>query len=38
MTDAAVRKLAARPVAVLVAATDDNSQGETFAAASVTSR
>ncbi|MFJ1311767.1 DUF3991 and toprim domain-containing protein [Agrobacterium sp. P15N1-A] len=31
MTDAAVRKLAARPGAVLVAATDANSQGETFA-------
>ncbi len=31
MTDAAVRKLAARPGAVLVAATDSNSQGETFA-------
>lgn len=30
-TDAAVRKLAARPGAVLVAATDANSQGETFA-------
>ena len=31
MTDAAVRKLAARPGAVLVAATDANGQGETFA-------
>lgn len=31
MADAAVRKLAARPGAVLVAATDANSQGETFA-------
>ena len=31
MTDAVVRKLAARPGAVLVAATDANSQGETFA-------
>lgn len=31
MTDAAVRKLAARPGVVLVAATDANSQGETFA-------
>jgi hypothetical protein len=30
-TEAAVRKLAARPSSVLVAATDDNSQGETFA-------
>lgn len=30
-TDAAVRKLAARPGAVLIAATDANSQGETFA-------
>lgn len=30
-TEAAVRKLAARPGAVLVAATDSNSQGETFA-------
>ncbi|NKJ39494.1 DUF3991 and toprim domain-containing protein [Rhizobium sp. SG570] len=30
-TDSAVRKLAARPGAVLVAATDANSQGETFA-------
>lgn len=31
ITDAAVRKLAARPGAVLIAATDANSQGETFA-------
>lgn len=31
MTGAAVRKLAARPGSVLVAATDANSQGETFA-------
>lgn len=31
MTDAALRKLAARPGAVLVAATDANSQGEAFA-------
>lgn len=31
MTEAAVRKLAARPGAVLVAATDANGQGETFA-------
>ncbi|MBX5272632.1 DUF3991 domain-containing protein [Rhizobium sp. NLR17b] len=31
MTDAAVRKLATRPGAVLVAATDANSQGEIFA-------
>lgn len=31
MTDAAVRKLAACPGVVLVAATDANSQGETFA-------
>ncbi|NKL15585.1 DUF3991 domain-containing protein [Rhizobium leguminosarum bv. viciae] len=30
-TDAAVRKLAARPGTILVAATDANSQGETFA-------
>ena len=30
-TDAAVRKLAARPGVVLIAATDANSQGETFA-------
>lgn len=30
-TDSAVRRLAARPGAVLVAATDANSQGETFA-------
>ena len=30
-TDSAVRKLAARPGVVLVAATDANSQGETFA-------
>jgi len=30
-TEAAVRKLAARPCVVLVAATDANSQGETFA-------
>jgi hypothetical protein len=31
MTDAAVRKLATRPGAVLIAATDANNQGETFA-------
>ncbi|NLR97282.1 DUF3991 domain-containing protein [Rhizobium sp. P38BS-XIX] len=31
LTDAAVRKLASRPGVVLVAATDANSQGETFA-------
>ncbi len=30
-TESAVRQLAARPGAVLVAATDSNSQGETFA-------